>query len=34
MRMKALVDGMRSFTFYIAYLFDRFAAQMQAARDA
>jgi alkylation response protein AidB-like acyl-CoA dehydrogenase len=25
MRMKALVDGMRSFTFYVAYLFDRVA---------
>ena len=31
MRMKALVDGMRSFTFYIAYLFDLEATATDAA---
>ena len=30
MRMKALVDGMRSFTFYVAYLFDRHATAAEA----
>ena len=32
MRMKALVDGMRSFTFYIAYLFDLEATAMDTAK--